>query len=131
MKIKLIVSLLVSGTLLFALVGCESQLNNQLPETDMPDKAFRPTTTENQETLEPTTDELPDTGISENRDSPATDEDDVTQNTLLPNPNIGQGLPSGAVPWTQSDDNVPPEGEETTGHNPDNRQWTSWNGTAR
>lgn len=60
-------------------------------------------------------------------ESPTTDE----QNTLLPNPNVGQGLPSGAVPWTNSEGKVPEQGEETSGHNPDNSQWTNWNGTAR
>lgn len=105
MKKKQMVPLLVLGAMLAALVGCESQQNNnsELPETDMPDKAFRPSTSQDQR----------------------------PQNSLLPNPNIGQGLPSGAVPWTNSDGNVPGMGEETAGHNPDNSQWTNWNGTAR
>lgn len=55
----------------------------------------------------------------------------VPQNTLLPNPNIGQGLPEGAVPWVTPDESISPVGEATTGHNPDNTQWTNWNGIAR
>lgn len=47
-------------------------------------------------------------------------------NDLLPNPNQGQGLPSGASLWND----VPSQGDPTTGHNPES-PWTNWDGIAR
>ncbi|MFI3253737.1 MAG: hypothetical protein R3Y63_05300 [Eubacteriales bacterium] len=64
------------------------------------------------------------------------EEDACPENSLLPDPSIGQGLPSGAVPWVDegqphSSEAVPSIGEATTGHNPNYSQWTNWNGVAR
>lgn len=101
---KQILTLLTTGVLIFTFTGCDTQANNSEP---------------------------PEASTSDMIDVPTTNEVETPPNTLLPDPNIGQGLPSDAVPWANSDSLLPPEGEATSGHNPNNTPWTNWSGIER
>lgn len=120
MKKNRIVPLLAAGIMAFVFLGCEAQPNQgDLAETEGTDQENTPMVAEVEETEDAEIQEAEGTEVQ------------ATEDTLPSYQGIGQGIPEGAVAWGDGMADVPPVGESTLGHNPENTQWTNWDGIAR